>query len=90
MYSTTGAIRQLYFVVGDTTVTGTDITANPQISAGATLGAELVLVGTDDTKFVLLEDGNGLKLNGPMSLYQYSKLHLFWNGSVWDEMYRRA
>ncbi len=82
--------RQLYYLVGDTTV-GTDITANPQIAAGTTTSnnLEIVLIGTDDDKTITFEDGTGLSLNGPMVLGNNNTLGLLWNGTAWSEMFRR-
>ena len=37
-----------------------------------------------------LGDGTGLKINGPMTLYQYSTISLVWDGTLWAEMYRRV
>lgn len=88
-YNTAGSGRQMHFLRGDTT-SGTDITANPQISNGSTVGQELILVGTDDSRPVILDDGTGLKINGPMTLYQYSTISLVWDGTLWAEMYRRV
>lgn len=90
-YTQSSGERQLYYLVGDTT-TGTDITANPQIAAGTTTSnnLEIILIGTDDDKTVILDDGNGLSLNGQMSLANKSAIGLLWNGSVWTEMFRRS
>jgi hypothetical protein len=86
-YNTAGAARQMWHIIGDTT-TGTDITANPQISAGSTLGQELIIVGTSDTLPVIFEDGTGLKLTASFTAVQYSTLYVYWNGSVWQEITR--
>lgn len=88
-YSTTGGSRQQWYVIGDTT-TGTDITTNPQISAGSEDGQELIIVGRDDTSYVLFEDGNGLKLNGPFYAFADSTLYLRWDTSVWAEVTRNG
>lgn len=83
--------RQLMFLIGDTT-TGTDITANPQISAATTTAynLELWLMGTDSTRPITLDDGNGLTLNGQMVLNDKSLLKLLWNGTTWVETGRMA
>lgn len=83
--------RQLIFLIGDTT-TGTDITANPQITAttSTAYNLELWLMGTDDTRPIILDDGNGLSLNGQMTLNNKSLLQLLWNGSTWVETGRRV
>lgn len=65
------------------------VTANPQISAGTVLGQEMILTGTSDTNYPILNDGTGLALNGSMSLKNNSTIYLFWNGVVWAEISRR-
>jgi len=89
VYSTTGGSRQQWYIIGDTT-TGTDITANPQISAGSEDGQELMLVGRDDSRPVTFEDGTGLKLNGTWNAYADSTLHLRWDTSAWVEVGRNG
>lgn len=89
-YNTAGSARQMWFITGDTT-TGTDITANPQITAGSTVGQELILVGRDSSRPVTFEDGNGLSLNGPNFIANAnSTIGLVWDTSVWVEMFRRG
>ena len=67
------------------------ITANPQISPGTTLGEEMLLQGTSLTDYIVLNDGNGLSLNGSISLgsTDYKVLSLYWDGAVWSEISRR-
>lgn len=79
--------RQLDFV----TSTGgpVPITANPQIANGTALGQELTLIGTSDTNYIELADGNGLSLNGPILLKNNVAILLVWNGSIWVELTRR-
>lgn len=89
VYSTTGGSRQQWYILGDTT-TGTDITTNPQISAGSEDGQELIIVGRDDDRPVIFEDGTGLKLNGTWTAYADSTLHLRWDTSVWVEVGRNG
>jgi hypothetical protein len=89
VYNTAGSARQMWFITGDTT-TGTDITANPQISLGSTVGQELIIVGRDSDRPVIFEDGNGLSLNGPWTAYANSVLYLVWDTSVWLEVNRKA
>jgi len=74
--------------VGDTS-TGTDITANPQITAATTtsVNLELFFYGTSNDNFVQFDDGNGLSLPGTRILYSGSVLGLLWNGSVWKELF---
>ncbi len=85
--TSTGA-RQLWFITGDTTA-GTDITTNPQITIGQDVGQELILVGRDDTRPVIFQDGNGLSLNGDFTAYANTVLGLFWDGTTWTEIFRR-
>lgn len=91
MTAASGA-RQMFFITGDTT-TGTNITANPQISVSPTttslvVGQELIIVGRDDSRPVIFEDGNGLRLNGQFNANADSILGLVWDGSVFNEMFR--
>jgi hypothetical protein len=79
--------RQQWYIESDTT-SGTDISANPQIAAGATDGQELIIVGRTDAKPVLLEDGTGLVLNGSWTAYADSTLTLRWDGTNWVEITR--
>jgi hypothetical protein len=65
------------------------ITANPQIAAGTIVGQELELVGTSDTNYSILNDGNGLALNGAIQLKRHSVIALAWDGSDWFERNRR-
>ncbi len=81
--------RQLWYVMGDTTSTATDITANPQISAGTDVGQELIIVGRDDAKAVIFDDGTGLDLNGQWTAESSKALGLYWDGTNWAEMFRR-
>lgn len=79
---------QNIFVVGS--ISGeSDISANPQISNGTLAGQqEMTIIGTNDSDFILLEDGNGLRLTGPWRSYNGAILRLLWNGTVWTELYR--
>lgn len=83
--------RQAIYCVGDTS-TGTTVTANPQITASTSTSYNLEywLIGTSDTNSITLSDGTGLKLNGPMTLFNGSMLKLLWNGSLWVESGRTA
>jgi hypothetical protein len=84
---TTNDRRQLIFTESDGGAV--DITASPQITAGTFIGQEIVLVGTSDTDFITLEDGDGLALNGSVSLRNNQSIQLLWNDSVWQETARR-
>lgn len=65
-----------------------DITAVPQIQAGAFDGQQLQLVGRDDANTVLFQDGDGLSLNGDASLGEDMVLTLSWDGTNWVEISR--
>jgi hypothetical protein len=67
-----------------------DVSANPQISAGTTVGQKLRLIARDDTNTVMLEDGTGLSLNGTWIGSADSVLELFWDGTNWVEIGRNA
>lgn len=74
----TTAPRQIVFVDGSG---GVDITASPQVEAGTVVGQEMRVCGTDDTDFVLLENGDGLSLNGDAQLGKDDCINLTWLGS---------
>lgn len=65
-----------------------DISANPQITAGAYDGQELLLVGRSATNTLQLDDGNGLSLQGTCILGLDESINLNWDGSVWVEVSR--
>lgn len=68
----------------------TAITANPQIAAGTTIGQRLTLKGASATNYYTFADGNGLRLNGPLSLTDQQACELMWDGSAWSENSRRV
>lgn len=83
----TGAqARQLWFIQGSGG--HVDITANPQIAAATTVGQELMLIGRNDSQTVKLEDGNGLKMNGPIFLGEDNAINFVWDGTNWVEQSR--
>ncbi len=67
-----------------------NISASPRIAAGTNAGQRLVLIGCSDTNTVTLQDGNGLLLNGPITLINGSIIELLWDGLVWVELYRNG
>ena len=67
-----------------------DVTTNPQITAGTSVGQKMLVVGTSNDNFILLENGNGLSLNGDWRSFDKSAIGLFWNGSEWSEIFRRV
>ncbi len=87
VYSTTGGARQHWYIVGDT-ITGTDVTGNPQISPGSDDGQELFLTGRDSDRPVILDDGTGLRINGTWVGTADSTIHLRWDTTNWVEMGR--
>lgn len=79
------AYQNLYFLSGNSgPVT---ITANPKISAGSSVGQELVLVGGADA--ITINDGTGVSLNGNIVLASGNVLSLYWDGTNWQEASRR-
>jgi hypothetical protein len=78
--------RQLQFIRSTSGIV--PVTANPQISPGTIVGMELRLVGTSDTNAPVLATGNGVYLNGPITLKQNVVVDLYWNGSVWADSSR--
>jgi hypothetical protein len=75
-----------YFVQGDGGAI--DVSANPQLGAGSTVGQKILLVGCSETNTLILEDGTGLALDGPWTGELNDTLNLVWNGSVWVETAR--
>jgi hypothetical protein len=87
-HMSTTAPSQLIFVVGASG--GTDITANPQIQAGTTVGQVMKICGTSDSDWVQLDTGTGLITNGPAILGKGDCIVMNWLGSdgsvsVWGE-----
>jgi hypothetical protein len=78
--------RELQFIQGSGGAV--TVTANPQISAGSTVGQQLKLVGRSDTNTVTLADGTGLFLEGSWVAEAGAVLLLYWDGSVWAEVSR--
>jgi len=70
---------------GDTT-----ITANPAIASLSTVGQSIRVIGTDDTKTVTLNTGNGLSLdNGlPVTLGLNDTIDFVYIGTTWLESRR--
>lgn len=75
--------RQLHFLISQGGAQA--VTANPQIPAGDFVGQEIMLKGTSDTDYVILNDGSGLALNGPINLKNKIGIYLLWDGEVWSE-----
>jgi hypothetical protein len=63
-----------------------DMSANPQVTAPGRAGIRLTLVGTSDANYVLLENGNGLALNGPCELGDKDSITLISiDATTWQE-----
>lgn len=82
-----GVADELIFVQGSGGAI--NITANPQIAAGTAVGQVLSLVGRSASSTVLLEDGNGLDMNGEYLLTDNAEIGFNWDGTNWSERYRR-
>lgn len=54
----------------------------PQIQAGTVDGQELLLIGLSDADAITLKSGNGIKINGEVTLTANAALKLFWNAST--------
>jgi len=65
------------------------LSSTPQIASSATVGAELLLMGTSSTDYIILQDGNGFSLNGNCNLTDNQALYCVSDGSVWREVSRR-
>lgn len=65
-----------------------NITADPQISDPSITGAKLKIIGTSDTNTLILEDGDGLSLNGSMVLGDGDIISLIYDGTDWVEQSR--
>jgi hypothetical protein len=83
------AVAEDQFVKG---IGGVTVTANPQISAGTYNGQVLNLIGTSDTNWVSLANGNGLRLNGPCTLTDGKVLSLRWDSvaALWGERFENG
>ncbi len=62
-----------------------DVSANPQISAGTMIGQKLLIVHRHATNTLLLQDSDGLAINGDCLMALNSTLELMWEGTVWLE-----
>jgi len=84
-----GYAKEIHYVEG--LAGDIDMTAVPQVAVGINDGDELVLRGTRDDRKLLLEDGTGLSLNGPIALKKNSSLTLHWDTdqTLWVETSRR-
>lgn len=82
-----GVAREVIYVASSSGAVA--VTANPKIVAGTTVGQELLLFGTSATDYIILSDGTGISLNGPINLTDNAAITLVWNGTVWSELSRR-
>ena len=83
-HMSTTALKQRIFMKS-TTAGENHITANPQIEAHTIIGAEMKVVGGDDTNYITLLEGTGLEIFGRWSGKVGNSLALYWNGTVWAE-----
>lgn len=79
--------RQILYAVSSSGAVS--VTANPQIAAGTVVGQELILYGGSSSNYIILANGNGLSLNGPINLTDNAALFLVWGGVTWSELSRR-
>ncbi len=80
---------QNIYVVGS--IAGeSDISANPQITAGTIIGQKMKIIGTSSANYIKLETGTGLYLKQPWYSYDKAVLDLYWNGTVWAETNRES
>lgn len=82
--SHTGRPVEMIFVEGSGGAV--NITVNPQVEIGIVTGQELNIIGTSDTNTVTFEDGDGLLLNGSVTLDSQTTLNLLWDGTQWFVM----
>ena len=78
---------QLHFVEGSGGAV--TVTANPQISAGTSVGDILILVFRSGTNTLTLANGTGLSLNGDITGEEDDIVLLLWDGTNWSEISRR-
>ncbi len=61
------------------------IAANPQISAGITVGQKLILISTSAVDTLQLTDGSGVSLHAPvLILREGQKAQFDWDGTLWN------
>ena len=85
-HMSTTATQQTIFIQGSGGAV--TVTANPRIEAHTVVGATMTLIGRDNTNTVTLGNGNGLELNGDVTLGASDTLTLMWDGSVYVEIAR--
>lgn len=81
--------NQTKYVAGSGGVT---MSADPQIALGSRNGQRLTLVGTHDSNFVQLVEGNGLDINGDMILRDRCRIEFEYDDdeALWRERSRRG
>lgn len=76
------AMRSIQFIKGSGGAV--DITANPQIAVGTTVGQMMTLRVPTGEAGVFFEDGTGLSMNGPANLgVDTYSLTFEWDGTEW-------
>lgn len=81
-----GSVREAAWLVGDGGPVA--VTAVPQIAPGTVIGQELYIFGTSDNALVIFHNGDGLTLNGAVSLVRNASIYLVWTGLTWNEVLR--
>lgn len=61
-----------------------------QIAAAGNVGDELKIIGRSDTNTVTFTNGNGLSLNGNITLGEDDIISLIWDGTNWVELSRNV
>lgn len=69
-----------------------DLSANPQIADGTVDGQRICLIYSDSSNSILLENGNGLIMNGPFNMIQGSAIEFEWSSEAdaWIEISRNG
>lgn len=82
--------REMVFVAGS--VIGlTQISKNPQIPPGNTIGQELLIFGCFGSQTLRLVSNNGIELgpDGNMDLGAGNAISMIWDGGTWTELFRK-
>jgi hypothetical protein len=71
---------------------GVAIIAAPQIKPGTAIGQKLILIGTSNANYPIFDGtlaGSGISTQGQILLVKDQTIEFDWNGSYWNEAYRR-
>lgn len=83
---------QSWYMKGVTSSGRVSVTANPQISAGTTVGQRLSIINVNATDYPVFNDGTGLSMNGAwpsIGSPLYAKIEFEWSGMRWIECSRQ-